>query len=268
LPSKFSQFDLIVIIFVLLSILVFEIIPTTGLSAATMINKIKKDNTNRHYQNFIFLGKNLEDEHVIIATVATTTAAVFLQDSSPPLRSKDKETNSTHKLVHSSFRLKEAVVKSLEKEAQKRGVSISNLVNKTLQNYLTCEMYFEELGFILVSKDFLRRIFNKLDSKHVEDLGRELGLTVANEYISYFFPEVNTDSLINFLDLWFKRFQSYQHRLENNRHFYVLNHDINMNFCIALKAMLEGLIEPILKCSVNFRELTSTAITFSFTAGK
>jgi hypothetical protein len=260
----------IVVIAILLSILVFEITPTTGLSAAVMINKTKKDDdsTNRHYHNFTFIGKNIEDEHVVIATAATTIAAVFLRDSSPPLRSKDKEIDSTHKLVHSTFRLKEAVIKSLEKEAQKRGISTSSLVNKTLENYLTCEMYFEELGFILVGKEFLRKLFDRLDSKHVEDLGTELGLTVANEYISYFFPEVNTDSLINFLDLWFKRFQSYQHRLENNRHYYVVNHDINMNFCIGLKAMLEGLIEPILKRSVEFRELTSRTITFSFLVGK
>jgi len=93
-------------------------------------------------------------------------------------------------------------------------------------------------------------------------------LSSTTKYISYFFPEVNTNSLINFLDLWFKRFQSYQHRHENGRHFYVVNHEINMNFCIALKAMLEGLIEPILKRSVEFRELTSRTITFSFLAGE
>jgi hypothetical protein len=37
-----------------------------------------------------------------------------------------------------------------------------------------------------------------------------------------------------------------------------------MNFSIALKAMLKALIEPIIYRNVNFEELTSCVITFSF----
>ena len=91
-----------------------------------------------------------------------------------------------------------------------------------------------------------------------------MGLTVAKEYISFFFPEVNGNNLVKFLDLWFKRFQSYQHRFSNNRHHYIVNHEISINFSIALKAMIEGLIEPIFKSSVNVKDFTSRMITFSF----
>jgi hypothetical protein len=35
---------------------------------------------------------------------------------------------------------------------KKKGISLSNLVNKILENHVTCDMYFEELGFIPVSK--------------------------------------------------------------------------------------------------------------------
>ena len=46
-------------------------------------------------------------------------------------------------------------------------------------------MHFEQLGFLLVSKDFLRKIFAELqDEKRLEELGKELGLTVAKEYES------------------------------------------------------------------------------------
>ena len=69
-------------------------------------------------------------------------------------------------------------------------------------------MYFEELGFILVSKDFLRKVFSKIEkAEDIEEFGRELGLTTAKEYVSYFFPQVNSDSLVQYLDLWFRRFQ-------------------------------------------------------------
>ena len=175
-----------------------------------------------------------------------------------------REGRKPEKLVHSSFRLRQDVLNSLEVEAKKRGVTLSSLVNRILENYMTSEIYFEELGFILMSKDFLRKTFNELNEQRVEELGKELGLTVAKEYVSYFFPEVNTDSLIKFLEMWFKRFQSFSHRVHENRHYFTINHEINLNFSIILRAMLEGIIEPLAKRTVSFKELTPNSIIFSF----
>jgi len=159
-----------------------------------------------------------------------------------------EESAEKHKLVHSSFRIKENVSRALEREAQRRGVTNSSLVNKILEEYLTCDIYFEHLGFILVSKDFLRSVFTQLKEKEqIEEMGRKLGQIAATEYVSFFYPEVNIDTLIQFLGLWFRRFQLYQHRKSSDDgitssrtkvHSFTINHDINMNFSLALKSML------------------------------
>ena len=70
-----------------------------------------------------------------------------------------RDAKQSERLVHSSFRLRQDVLKSLEAEARKRGVTLSSLVNKILENYMTSEIYFEELGFMLMSKGFLRKDF-------------------------------------------------------------------------------------------------------------
>jgi hypothetical protein len=188
---------------------------------------------------------------------------------------RGSRSNKRETLVHSTYRIKEPIVKALEEESKKRRTTISVLVNNILENYLNSEMYFEQLGFILVSKDFLRKVFSKIEkAEDIEEFGRELGLTTAKEYVSYFFPQVNSKSLVQYLDLWFKRFQSYQHRIDNDRnnnnnnnpkrHYYTVIHDINMNFSIALKTILEGLIVPIIKSDIEFRNITASAISFSF----
>ena len=63
------------------------------------------------------------------------------------------------------------------------------------------EMHFEELGFILVSKSLLRKVFDRLDKKHIEELGKEDGLTIAQDYVSYFYPEVNENTLVSYLEI-------------------------------------------------------------------
>lgn len=177
-------------------------------------------------------------------------------------------SNNSTKLIHSSFRIEQDVIKSLEKVSATRDISMSSLVNKILKNYVTSEMYFEELGFLLVSKNFLRKTFEMLDETHIEELGKEYGMTIAKEYISYFYPRVNADTLIQFLEIWLKRFQSCQHKVEENNnndlHYFIVNHDINLNFSLALQSILAGLIEPIIKNTVEFTNVTRNTITFSF----
>ena len=217
---------------------------------------------------------------------------LYSSPSSVSSSPSSSSSSTSKKLVHSSIR-EEEVFYSLQKEAERQEISFNSLINKTLKNYVTSEMYFEQLGFLLVSKDFLRKTFAELqDEKRLEELGKELGLTVAKEYVSYFFPKVDSCTLAQFLDILFRRFQSYKHRVditydkdinvmivkgirkENEEeyqqlqrkeiHYFTVNHDININFSIALKAILEGLIEPIIKSPVIFKEITSNSISFSY----
>jgi hypothetical protein len=227
---------------------------------------------------------------------------------------RDSISNNNHlsrkkkdKLIHSSFRLEESVLERLQDKADKEDLTLSKVVSKILKDYVNSEMQFKQLGFIPTSRHFLKKVFEKLDEKYIEDIGRELGLTIAREYVSYFFPKVTPQTLVEYLDLWFARFQSFHHttfeksqdeetkrqqqQLEQNLssnyniktvrtqhvheyeedisteyilHNYILNHEININFTMAMKSMLEGLIEPLIKRNVNFKELTNSSISFSF----
>ena len=252
----------------------FSIIPVVAYAAKTKIDII---NPICYYSPTI-MSKN------IISLYSLPSSG-----SSSPFSSSSKNK----KLVHSSIRMEENVFNLLQKEAERQGISFNSLINKTLKNYVKSEMHFEQLGFLLVSKDFLRKTFAELqDEKRLEELGKELGLTVAKEYVSYCFPKVDSCTLIQFLDIWFRRLQSYKHIVDTSRvndinviieegrrkeneeeyqqlqrkeiHYFTVNHDININFSIALKAGLEGLIEPIIKSPIIFKQITSNSISFSF----
>jgi hypothetical protein len=127
--SLSSRYHIGIAIFFGLTILVFEIIPNTNLVANVFTFKLKNGHILTVYQKPHSHGLN----------IAVSTLP-FLSRISPA-----SDNNKKEKHVHSSFRLKESVLRSLENEAQKRGVSLSTLVNRTLENYISSEMYFEEL---------------------------------------------------------------------------------------------------------------------------
>jgi hypothetical protein len=221
-------------------------------------------------------GKNSNNNDFDMSGKETNDTLTDRSSSNNTINRNDIGTDSSIsrniKLIHSSFRIEQDVVKSLERAAATRDISLSSLVNKILKNYVTSEMFFEELGFLLVSKNFLRKTFEVLDEKRMKELGTEYGLTIAKEYISFFYPQVNVGTLIQFLEIWFKRFQSCHHRVGENdnyvndklHHYFTVNHDINMNFSLALQSILAGLIEPIIRNNVEFTNVTPNTITFSF----
>jgi hypothetical protein len=228
-------------------------------------HRSRRTNFGDDYNNDLYFDSRKADDNIIITASGNSGSSSSNGDGIGAGGGAGNSNNN--KLIHSSFRIEQGVIRSLEKVAASRDMSLSGLVNKILKNYVTSEMYFEELGFILVSKNFLRKTFEVIDQKHIEELGKEYGMTIAKEYISYFYPQVNADTLIQFLEIWFKRFQSSQHRIDKNDtklHYFTVNHDINMNFSLALQSILAGLIEPIVKSAVEFANVTANAITFSF----
>jgi hypothetical protein len=171
---------------------------------------------------------------------------------------------SRNKLVHESFRIDEAVLGALRDESRKGAVPLSHLVNKILRSYVECDRSFRELGFIPISKDSLRKLYDRMQEKDLVEDGKEMGSKVAKEYISYFFFDVNIYTLIEFLELWFSKFHCYKHKIEDKYHYFSVNHDINMNYSIYCSAFLSALIEPIIKTPVKFTTLAPNLISFCF----
>ena len=173
-----------------------------------------------------------------------------------------EQSNKT-KLIHQSFRIEEGVIKALEKESRKKGVPLSHVINKILKNYVTSERYFQELGFLLSSKDLIRKLLGRIEEKYLIEDAKEFGLTIAKEYIPYFFMDVNTYTLLEFLEIWLGRFP-FQHRIDFKRHSYSINHDLGMSYSIFFKEYMTALIEPIIKSLVKFNIVASNTVTFSF----
>jgi len=171
------------------------------------------------------------------------------------------------KLVHQGFRIDEDVLNGLKKAARKKETSLNNLINKILNDWLSRDMYFHELGFIPTSKDVITTWLNRIEEKDLIEDAKEFGSTRAREYIAYFFGDVTIYTLIEFLEILFSRFQAYQHKIDNKSHCFTVNHDISMNYSIFFSELLKGLIEPIIKNPVKIRNVTPNILNFSFEIG-
>jgi hypothetical protein len=267
--AKSANLKKVILIIVILATLTNSIVS----NQFSVNGKVQSHKVSAHYSN-----KFLAYQKLIVPSLS---ARSFLSRFSSDTKYNNRHTKKTNNdyysydavtdaekipLLHRTFRIPEDVIGALEREAKSRDIPLSNLVNKILRNYLRTEMHPEKSGYILTSKDFFRRMFSKVDEKSIEEYGRELGYAIADEYTYLYFPQIDSYTIIQFLESWFRWFQSFQHRFDkdNNRHTFSLNHDINMNFSIVLKIIIQRLVEPVTKSQVIFGELRPSSITFSF----
>jgi predicted HicB family RNase H-like nuclease len=62
--------------------------------------------------------------------------------SSSSEKKKEDNDNNKDKLLHQGFRVQEQVIKTLTEEAARKGISVSNLVNKILKTipHMRCSL--------------------------------------------------------------------------------------------------------------------------------
>jgi hypothetical protein len=170
-------------------------------------------------------------------------------------------------LIHQGFRIEEDIIKALKEHSARKGMTVSSLVNMILKNSVRRDVFFEEVGSIPVPKGILRGLFDSLDKNCLDELGRKTG-SAAREYVAYFYHEVNSDTLLLYLDLSFSRFQAYQHKVDRNLHTYSLVHDINSKFSTFYKGFLESLVLSVIGFPPKFNEVTETALLFTINSYK
>ena len=248
-----------------LAILLFEVLPLVSIEV-NFISLTSAFQGSADAVKTIGWPTHDEDDHIIAVLSSTTDVMQMGKKRSSSFSRHPNNAPNKDKLIHSSFRIEENVIKALKKASTKRQISLSSLVNMTLKNYIVSQMYFQELGFIPVSKPFLRKLFSRMSPEYLRTFGKEMGMIAAEEYINYLFPKLNSVVLLEFLEIWFSRFQSCQHTYDNisSSHTFYVTHEINLNFSIAMKYVLKALAEPIIKANVEFKELTSNVIVFSF----
>jgi two-component system, OmpR family, sensor histidine kinase VicK len=121
----------------------FELLPLTSWRAT--ITEIQ--NENRIYADQIY------DEHIVAVVTTTGSSTILNLKGTLPHTKKNNSDNL-------DLRIGEDIVKSLEEDAKRRGISINSLVNNALKNYITSDQYFEELG-------------QKLSRQHKTEIARE-----------------------------------------------------------------------------------------------
>lgn len=150
--------------------------------------------------------------------------------------------SSIKKTESASFRLDSSTLEKLRHDADSKNISLNVLVNQILANYTQWDMTATGAGWMVIPKDALKSMINKLDEKDVIKIGKD----TADYTRDIRLLMTNADTLDGFLSILKNRsirsgFQIRETN-DNGTKKIIIQHDMGTNWSLYTKSLYEEVI--------------------------
>ena len=145
-------------------------------------------------------------------------------------------------------RLDSDTLSELQDEADRTGITLSNLTKQILTNYARWDKFVSKAGMIPVAKGVISEVFNRLDEGEVVELARSVGKNALSDIILFMKGKIDMDSLFSWLELWLKRNATagFSHVVENGLHTCIMKHGLGLKWSLYHKMVLQLILNEIL----------------------
>ena len=160
---------------------------------------------------------------------------------------QDKRKTSTFTL-----RIDEGIAKLLQNDSQLQDISLNTLINKILKRYVEWDSFEPKVGMIPMAKPVITTLFNMMSEKEILELVSNFGKNVVQDIAYFMKMKSDPDSFLTWFEIRMRRsFVEFNHLQENDRHIYILKHDLGYNWSLYHKKILERIFNEIFNKPVN-----------------
>jgi hypothetical protein len=167
-----------------------------------------------------------------------------------------------------TFRIDSKALKNLRRAAEQKDISTNTLVNQIIKDYLNWYSNAAKAGFISVRRPFVSKVIKYLPEQEIISLAQYVAKTTNKDSILLMKNEYTITSALDFLESWIKiSGYPYRHEQTNdgqNKHSYIIQHDMGMKVSIYLAALYQFLFDELGQNKKRI-EFDKTEHTLAFT---
>jgi len=131
-----------------------------------------------------------------------------------------------------SFRLEEEMLDRLRELAIEKKISLNSLVSQVLDHYVTLGVYDKTFGFFAISQDVLRLLLAKQTDEEIDKIVAVAGAKIHRQIIMYLYGKVTKETIIEYVDIFGNRFETFRHFRDGTKHTLTIYHGINRQFSL------------------------------------
>jgi hypothetical protein len=164
---------------------------------------------------------------------------------------------SQNKTKTISFRLSEKLLHDLKSEARGRHVSVNTLVNQVLARYTEWGRHAGKFGFIPIARPFIKAV----NDPDIVNVASREGKQIAKDIVLFIEGTYDKESVINFMEAWLNSTMPHKHEVIDNRHEFVIQHNLGQGWSSYLKNILEEVFHDVGETQMEF-QVTPSALLF------
>jgi Arc-like DNA binding domain len=165
-----------------------------------------------------------------------------------------------------SFRLEEEMLDQLRELAREKNISLNSLVSQVLEHYIQVGVYDRTFGFFSISQDVLQLLLAKQTDEEIDKIVAVAGAKIHKQIIMYLYGKVNKDTIIEYLDTFGNRFETFRHFKDGTKHTMTIYHGINYQFSLLYYDVTKSILSLAnIETLDHEKDINDEGFTISFT---
>lgn len=163
-----------------------------------------------------------------------------------------------------SFRFDLALSRTLEKEAERMGISVNALVGIIIKRYVEFTRYLSKIDMIVINREFVTALIGSYEDDRLCEIGQKLGETVSKDTILFWKKELSEQTVLDYIEKIICRYGhlgTYDETLQSNGRTVVIRHRLGLKGSIFFEGYLKSTLKNTAMKDAIF-EITESSIKF------
>lgn len=162
-----------------------------------------------------------------------------------------------------SVRIDRDVDEGLRRLAKEGGVSVNALSIRAIRRYAEWDSFAEKFGFVDMPSAIVGRMLEELTPEQLTELGSWAGSTLLREYVTFWFKEVNLETVLEAcprLLSKYGRLFAYEEREEGGRRTIIIKHEGGPVASAFYEQVIRSAFAELLKRQVTVERMENQVV--------
>lgn len=133
-------------------------------------------------------------------------------------------------------------------------ITLNTLTSKILTKHVEWDRFAEDIGFVFLTKPFLRSLLEKVDEETIKKIAVSTCRGAIRDAIIFIKGEINIGSFLSAVDLWFgASHMPFRHIVKQDSDRYIIQHDLGKKWSLYIVTVINAVLNEIQYKSVNQR---------------
>lgn len=135
---------------------------------------------------------------------------------------------------------------TIERQAEMEDTTAAAVVEKMVSQHVYWDKFMKEVGFLSISKAFIRSVLQEMRDDQIRKIAVTTCKAAFKDAVIYLQGEFTVKGFLNAFETWTTGQRlPFKHKIEGNRHAFIVQHDLGRKWSVYMSTLLTGVLSEL-----------------------